>query len=136
MSFFFFFSSRRRHTRWTGDWSSDVCSSDLKKAPGAFPETASTGENTSTATNGTTTTSPFSDPLMRWSSLDNIVEPHQDYQVVQEVSPTLGTWHSNGTPEPDRWNPVSQDADASSVKPEPELWASLPTLQEVNENQT
>src|SRR5690348_17537218 len=26
----FFFSSRRRHTRWTGDWSSDVCSSDLK----------------------------------------------------------------------------------------------------------
>src|SRR6266487_4047251 len=25
----FFFSSRRRHTRWTGDWSSDVCSSDL-----------------------------------------------------------------------------------------------------------
>src|SRR5690348_18445255 len=29
----FFFSSRRRHTRWTGDWSSDVCSSDL--APGA-----------------------------------------------------------------------------------------------------
>src|SRR5690348_17390589 len=27
--FCFFFSSRRRHTRWTGDWSSDVCSSDL-----------------------------------------------------------------------------------------------------------
>src|SRR5205807_4166893 len=28
--FFFFFSSRRRHTRLQGDWSSDVCSSDLK----------------------------------------------------------------------------------------------------------
>src|SRR5437762_6487969 len=27
--FFFFFSSRRRHTRYIGDWSSDVCSSDL-----------------------------------------------------------------------------------------------------------
>src|SRR5437764_2707601 len=25
----FFFSSRRRHTRYIGDWSSDVCSSDL-----------------------------------------------------------------------------------------------------------
>src|SRR5574337_804022 len=25
----FFFSSRRRHTRLSGDWSSDVCSSDL-----------------------------------------------------------------------------------------------------------
>src|SRR5690625_7468848 len=28
-SCFFFFSSRRRHTRWPRDWSSDVCSSDL-----------------------------------------------------------------------------------------------------------
>src|SRR5207253_6312226 len=28
--FFFFFSSRRRHTRWPRDWSSDVCSSDLR----------------------------------------------------------------------------------------------------------
>src|SRR5207248_4123594 len=30
---FFFFSSRRRHTRSYGDWSSDVCSSDLLAAP-------------------------------------------------------------------------------------------------------
>src|SRR5256885_10215446 len=28
----FFFSSRRRHTRLQGDWSSDVCSSDLHEA--------------------------------------------------------------------------------------------------------
>src|SRR5690625_7620925 len=27
--FLFFLSSRRRHTRWPRDWSSDVCSSDL-----------------------------------------------------------------------------------------------------------
>src|SRR5437868_11442991 len=35
--FFFFFSSRRRHTRSKRDWSSDVCSSDLRTglAPGA-----------------------------------------------------------------------------------------------------
>src|SRR2546426_2877569 len=33
--FFFFFSSRRRHTRLQGDWSSDVCSSDLKGCAGA-----------------------------------------------------------------------------------------------------
>src|SRR3989449_11005549 len=30
---FFFFSSRRRHTRCSRDWSSDVCSSDLIGAP-------------------------------------------------------------------------------------------------------
>src|SRR5437879_7239742 len=32
MFYFFFFSSRRRHTRYIGDWSSDVCSSDLGSA--------------------------------------------------------------------------------------------------------
>src|SRR5437879_7099874 len=43
----FFFSSRRRHTRYIGDWSSDVCSSDLPghletmgTAKGRIPETA------------------------------------------------------------------------------------------------
>src|SRR5436309_9410460 len=30
---FFFFSSRRRHTRFSRDWSSDVCSSDLPGFP-------------------------------------------------------------------------------------------------------
>src|SRR5256885_13257714 len=30
---FLFFSSRRRHTRLQGDWSSDVCSSDLRTGP-------------------------------------------------------------------------------------------------------
>src|SRR5690606_40443174 len=29
----FFFSSRRRHTRFSRDWSSDVCSSDLNTMP-------------------------------------------------------------------------------------------------------
>src|SRR5256885_4058461 len=33
----FFFSSRRRHTRLQGDWSSDVCSSDLARE-GLFNE--------------------------------------------------------------------------------------------------
>src|SRR5256885_12552334 len=31
------FSSRRRHTRLQGDWSSDVCSSDLTGEPGGAP---------------------------------------------------------------------------------------------------
>src|SRR6266403_5075138 len=51
--FFFFFSSRRRHTRSLRDWSSDVCSSDLKlstmpsstapsSVPGRLPRPPST----------------------------------------------------------------------------------------------
>src|SRR5207253_7062272 len=36
---YFFFSSRRRHTRWPRDWSSDVCSSDLiEQAKGKLAE--------------------------------------------------------------------------------------------------
>src|SRR6266850_2853349 len=37
---FFFFSSRRRHTRLQGDWSSDVCSSDLGAAMGLLDSQA------------------------------------------------------------------------------------------------
>src|SRR2546427_10953647 len=42
--YFFFFSSRRRHTRFDCDWSSDVCSSDLillpDRDPGGFEDRA------------------------------------------------------------------------------------------------
>src|SRR5256886_17121322 len=41
--FFFFFSSRRRHTRFDCDWSSDVCSSDLRPR-----STTSCGSKTAT----------------------------------------------------------------------------------------
>src|SRR5256886_7438556 len=34
--FSFFFSSRRRHTRFDCDWSSDVCSSDLEPGMGEW----------------------------------------------------------------------------------------------------
>src|SRR2546429_1720543 len=34
IALFFFFSSRRRHTRCSRDWSSDVCSSDLGELSG------------------------------------------------------------------------------------------------------
>src|SRR3712207_1135759 len=36
-----FFSSRRRHTRYWRDWSSDVCSSDLRTAEGRKPVASS-----------------------------------------------------------------------------------------------
>src|SRR5256885_11618150 len=37
---FFFFSSRRRHTRLQGDWSSDVCTSDLDYVAGKEIDTS------------------------------------------------------------------------------------------------
>src|SRR5690625_5369637 len=43
----FFFSSRRRHTRWPRDWSSDVCSSDLSFAADTDSERVKSGEHVS-----------------------------------------------------------------------------------------
>src|SRR5690606_40899040 len=40
---FFFFSSRRRHTRFSRDWSSDVCSSDLQQLFSEAQRTFSSG---------------------------------------------------------------------------------------------
>src|SRR5690606_39757978 len=40
---FFFFSSRRRHTRFSRDWSSDVCSSDLAVPTGVPHITVAAG---------------------------------------------------------------------------------------------
>src|SRR5690606_39824942 len=39
---FFLFSSRRRHTRFSRDWSSDVCSSDLT-IPKGLPDSGTNG---------------------------------------------------------------------------------------------
>src|SRR5437763_4830675 len=49
----FFFSSRRRHTRYIGDWSSDVCSSDLPRSG-----SAGRGPASRTATSGPPAPSP------------------------------------------------------------------------------
>src|SRR5205085_6443661 len=48
----FFFSSRRRHTRFDCDWSSDVCSSDLTVAArfGAFQRAESGGNGSRSKT--------------------------------------------------------------------------------------
>src|SRR5690625_2804093 len=51
----FFFASRRRHTRWPRDWSSDVCSSDLFLDGGFFyvlPRHGFVPPVTATATDG------------------------------------------------------------------------------------
>src|SRR3712207_8878513 len=46
----YFFSSRRRHTRYWRDWSSDVCSSDLKDVFKSFKKVQSGKEELSITT--------------------------------------------------------------------------------------
>src|SRR5256885_6027082 len=79
LSKIFFFSSRRRHTRLQGDWSSDVCSSDLAQGGGRLePYGARVMFSTPPATN----TSP-SPALIAWAALAAACnpEPHSRFTV-------------------------------------------------------
>src|SRR5436305_15288930 len=60
MLVFFFFSSRRRHTRCGRDWSSDVCSSDLRGTAASTPA-PSGWSRTQTHVNGSAGTTAAKD---------------------------------------------------------------------------
>src|SRR4051812_49949759 len=62
---FFFFSSRRRHTRLTCDWSSDVCSSDLLSAISAANLRASLRTSASGTSRSAMPQATASSPPMR-----------------------------------------------------------------------
>src|SRR5690606_20158556 len=66
----FFFSSRRRHTRFSRDWSSDVCSSDLAFGP-PFVFCPQIQRVTGPVRIGTRFDSPFAPPGCRRSRRSN-----------------------------------------------------------------
>src|SRR5256886_7466156 len=65
---FFFFSSRRRHTRFDCDWSSDVCSSDLSSL-------------TLTAPNGGETWTAGSSQNITWTKTGSITNVKLEYST-------------------------------------------------------
>ena len=148
----------------------------LKKTPTVFSEisngkhtattSAATLENIPIESNGkiqsSSSPSTFSDPLVRWGSLDNIIEPQQDYQTPQNAAPfgnwgstdtsDFGNWStfsqqdhlssqpankaqtSHTTPQLDNWNVPPQSAGASEQHvPELETWQTLPGTHEDSE---
>src|SRR5256885_6336707 len=78
----FFFSSRRRHTRLQGDWSSDVCSSDLSRCldderpPGKSPGGFSFGAR--------------GNPMVAVKLPDGSVREYPDNTSVKAVAESIG----------------------------------------------
>src|SRR2546430_9944126 len=71
---FFFFSIRRRHTRFDCDWSSDVCSSDLRLARSStveseviWPHDASSASNSTTSPLATVAMGSMDRSHARWN---------------------------------------------------------------------
>src|SRR5256885_11753880 len=95
---FFFFSSRRRHTRLQGDWSSDVCSSDLHDV---VTESASKDENdgflpAASSCKTMLSTSEHTDanrPLQGWTAM-RCAMPSQRRSLCSPRS--LPSWPSRG----------------------------------------
>ena len=92
----------------------------LHKSPSTFPitsndkpaETVATThrEQSTNETNGNIAsqgTGHFADPLVSWSSLDNIIEPQQEYQPVQEAS-SFGGWSDNSSTDIGSWGTIGQ----------------------------
>lgn len=65
--------------------------------------------------NGSHSTSEFSESLMRWSSLDNIIEPQQDYQVMLDASP-LVTWSGTQQSASNAWNMLTEQETSSPLE--------------------
>ena len=109
----------------------------LNKTPITLPTTAQEHHaRTSTAahgephTNGTNGNAPYVDPLVRWSSLDNIIEPQQEYQPVQEAA-SFGNWSDASTTDFGSWNTFAQPS-----SPDLSISDAQTTQQEtVNRNQ-
>src|SRR5690606_41115710 len=77
-----FFSSRRRLTRFSRDWSSDVCSSDLEGRQGSgHPRQAE-----SAASNASYLASPFRVWGERWCDLRNALPPRSEERRVGKES--------------------------------------------------
>src|SRR6201997_253044 len=95
-----FFSSRRRHTRWNCDWSSDVCSSDLTWLPSLFQNTSTGGAGFTPydlsqlgITNDGTFSVNFADPLFASNSLGTTEYWYQSvpiYQLSDNVTKIVG----------------------------------------------
>src|SRR3990172_1356151 len=96
--FVFFFSSRRRHTRCSRDWSSDVCSSDLEAHAGDFRLFCDRNPGPCPLLD---LTAP-GDPVPRAAAPDAdlrtdvpLYRVHRDGELVEERPDLLGLWRGD-----------------------------------------
>src|SRR2546427_736314 len=90
---FFFFSSRRRHTRFDCDWSSDVCSSDLLLRRDRTSSTAAQAMDTQVcAANSLAAIKPATAGVGNWAnSMGTAMKPMADRLPHHRAAASRGT---------------------------------------------
>src|SRR5271165_4905910 len=83
---FFFFSSRRRHTIFSRDWSSDVCSSDLAETR-IGPAYGGPTFYAKDAMSGLRIMNDLADPAKRRSALGSHIFP-EEREIVRDAPPS------------------------------------------------
>src|SRR2546430_10947276 len=81
-----FFSSRRRHTRFDCDWSSDVCSSDLKASSNRILEQTMKADYIVTSTQFTGFSQDVADQLRKESAFSAVSEFRQGLFEIGRAS--------------------------------------------------
>src|SRR5256886_10795925 len=120
--FVFFFSSRRRHTRFDCDWSSDVCSSDLVITPSVQILPSSLG-----AKQAWWTTFPSRERVH--PTLDATLPQHIQRPAARAVPFHAGSSHSRQKAPPGRGAPPAQPHLLAVVQSRIALSRSLESLQ-------
>src|SRR5260370_22852836 len=89
---FFFFSSRRRHTRFKCDWSSDVCSSDLshmevvdKKKEGLYTPASAVNPSVPRLLDQILTRMLAADPQNRYQTASELIVDLERSQLAAAV---------------------------------------------------
>src|SRR2546426_4522992 len=91
--FFFFFSSRRRHTRLQGDWSSDVCSSDLRLLSSTPTKSEQPGQQGANFYTGAAFCCPQGADQNRYQYIDNLSWRSEERRVGKECRSRWSPYH-------------------------------------------
>src|SRR2546427_9256891 len=91
--FVFFFSSRRRHTRFDCDWSSDVCSSDLAVVRETISRVSGTGQAELRLELADGLAPARTDALVLRRILENLIGRSEERRVGKECRSRWSPYH-------------------------------------------
>src|SRR5690606_10365125 len=136
-SLYFFFSSRRRHTRFSRDWSSDVCSSDLNTIEAVEAQTTVEIEAFQPQVAATDLSTVVKDIMQATDKIPlpeaNIVvsagrglKGPENWKMIEELADVLGAATACSKPVSDAgWRPHEEHVGQTGLAVSPNLYIAI-----------